>query len=85
LHKWKNSLELVKKYPLYVYPRVDNKKSKNLKLNELISIAEIHRFNAPLMGISGTMIREGIKNGKDMSFLIPPATWKYIKEMHFYE
>jgi nicotinate-nucleotide adenylyltransferase len=85
LHKWKNALELVKKYPLYVYPRIDNKKSQNLKLDELISQAEIHRVNAPLMGISGTMIREGIREGKDMSFLIPPASWKYIKEMHFYE
>lgn len=85
LHKWKNALEIVKKYPLYVYPRTDNKKYQNVKLDELISLAEIHRLNAPLMGISGTMIREGIKNGKDMSFLIPPASWKYIKEMHFYE
>jgi nicotinate-nucleotide adenylyltransferase len=69
LHKWKNASELVKKYPLYVYPRTDKKKYQNLKLDEIISLAEVHRFNAPLMGISGTMIREGIKNGKDMSFL----------------
>jgi nicotinate-nucleotide adenylyltransferase len=85
LHKWKNAPELVKKYPLYVYPRPDINKALNLKLDELLSNAEIHRVNAPLMGISGTMIRQGIREGKDMSFLIPSASWKYIKEMHFYE
>jgi nicotinate-nucleotide adenylyltransferase len=80
LNKWKNSLEIVKKYPLYIYPRPDNNKSLNFKQDELLSIAKIRRFNAPLMGISGTMIRQGIKEGKDMSFLVPSATWKYIKE-----
>jgi nicotinate-nucleotide adenylyltransferase len=85
LPKWKNALQLVKKYPLFIYPRPDSNKSMNFKLDELLSHAEIHRLNAPLMGISGTMIRQGIKDGKDMSFLIPSASWKYIKEMHFYE
>jgi nicotinate-nucleotide adenylyltransferase len=37
------------------------------------------------MDISGTFIRDGIKNGKDMSYFLSPAVWKYIREMHFYE
>jgi nicotinate-nucleotide adenylyltransferase len=37
------------------------------------------------MEISGTFIRDGIQKGKDMSYFLPPAVWKYIKEMHFYE
>jgi nicotinate-nucleotide adenylyltransferase len=37
------------------------------------------------MDISGTFIRDSIKKGKDVSFLLPPQVWKYIKEMHFYE
>jgi nicotinate-nucleotide adenylyltransferase len=85
LHKWKNSLELLKKYPLYIYPRPDSKKYINIKLDELLLHAKIHRINAPLIGISGTMIRQGIKEGKDMSFLLPAAVWKYIRDMHFYE
>jgi nicotinate-nucleotide adenylyltransferase len=37
------------------------------------------------MEISSTFIRNGIKEGKDMSYYVPAATWQYIKEMHFYE
>lgn len=85
LYKWKNASEIVKNYPLYIYPRPAVIKKPNSQLDELIAEAEIHHFNAPLMGISGTMIRDGIRDGKDMSFLVPAASWKYIKEMHFYE
>jgi nicotinate-nucleotide adenylyltransferase len=85
LHKWKNAEELVKNYPIYVYPRSDLKKSTSLLLSQLLSKADIHQVDAPMMDISGTFIRDGIKDGKDMSYFLPPPVWKYIKEMHFYE
>jgi len=85
LHKWKNANELVKKYPVYVYPRPASLKSSSPKLIQLLSIASIHHVKAPLMDISGTFIRNGIKKGKDMSYFLPPLVWKYIEEMHFYE
>jgi nicotinate-nucleotide adenylyltransferase len=85
LHKWKNAAELVSKYPIYVYPRPDAKKPSSLLLDKILLAADVHKVNAPLMEISGTFIRNGIKNGKDMSYFLPEAVWKYIKEMHFYE
>jgi nicotinate-nucleotide adenylyltransferase len=85
LHKWKNAVELAAKYPIYVYPRPDAKKPGSLLLEEILSKADIHYIKAPLMEISGTFIRNGIKNGKDMSYFLPSAVWKYIIEMHFYE
>jgi nicotinate-nucleotide adenylyltransferase len=85
LHKWKNAGELVKKYPIYVYPRRDSSKPSSLLLDQLLSDAEIHTVNAPLMEISGTFIRKGIKDGRDLSYFLPAAVWKYIREMHFYE
>jgi nicotinate-nucleotide adenylyltransferase len=85
LHKWKNAGELVSKYPIYVYPRRELKKPSSLLLSQLLLAADIHHVNAPLMEISGTFIRDGIKNGKDMSYFLPEPVWKYIKEMHFYE
>lgn len=85
LHKWKNSEELVKKHPIYVYPRPDSEIPASPLLDQILSVAKIHRVNAPLMDISGTFIRDGIKNGKDMSYFLSPAVWKYIKDMHFYE
>jgi nicotinate-nucleotide adenylyltransferase len=85
LHKWKNADELINTYPIYVYPRPESSKPSSILLDQIINKADIHNVNAPLMDISGTFIRNGINNGKDMSYFLPPAVWKYIKEMHFYE
>lgn len=40
---------------------------------------------APLMEISSTFIREGIRNKKDARYIMPESVWNYIEEMHFYE
>jgi len=85
LHKWKNAIVLVKKCPIYVYPRPFTEKPVSPLLDQILSAADIHRVDAPLMEISGTFIRNGIKNGKDMSYFLPSPVWKYIVEMHFYE
>jgi nicotinate-nucleotide adenylyltransferase len=85
LHKWKNADELVKKCPIYVYPRPGTARPASPILNKLLSDAEIYNEKAPHMEISGTFIRNGIKTGKDMSYFLSPEVWKYIREMHFYE
>jgi nicotinate-nucleotide adenylyltransferase len=85
LHKWKNAEELVKKYQIYYYPRPRTAKPSSTVLDQMLSIARIHRADAPQMDISGTFIRNGIRHGKNMSYFLPPAVWKYIREMHFYE
>jgi len=85
LHKWKNAEELVNKYQIYVYPRPGAVQPDSLVLEKILSGARIVRVEAPLMEISCTFIRDGIKKGKDLSYFVAPAVWKYIKEMHFYE
>ena len=85
LHKWKNAFELIKKCPVIVYPRPYTNKPSNPLLCQLLSMAEISIVKAPLMDISGTFIRNGIRKGKDMSYFLPAAVWKYITEMHFYK
>jgi len=85
LHKWKNATELVKNYPIYVYPRPKSEKPSSPILDQILLAADIHRVAAPLIEISGTFIRDGIKNGKDMSYFLQEPVWKYIREMHFYE
>ncbi len=85
LHKWKNAATLIEKYPIYVYPRPEAERPASPLLDQILSAADVHSVNAPLMDFSGTFIRDGIKRGKDMSYFLPPAVWKYIREMHFYE
>ena len=85
LHKWKNAKLILKEHPVYVYPRPDTAKPSSAILEQLLDSAEITFSEAPLMEISGTFIRDGIRKGKDMSYYLSPAVWKYIREVHFYE
>jgi nicotinate-nucleotide adenylyltransferase len=85
LHKWKNAEELVRKCHIYVYPRPEARKPSSPILGMILSAASIHYVKAPLMDISGTFIRNGIRKGKNMSYYLPAPVWKYIEEMHFYE
>lgn len=78
-HKWKNYEEILKQYELYVYPR------PSTKGGELLNHKKVKLVDAPLMEISSTMIRNAIKEKKDVRYFVPPATWEYLKEYHFYE
>lgn len=85
LHKWKNAEELVKRYSIIVYPRLHPGRRTNKRLIDILAMADIEEIKAPVMEISGTFIREAIRQGKDVSWFVAPAVWKYIREMHFYE
>lgn len=85
LHKWKNIEELINNYSIYIYPRPHAIRPSSKLLDNILTTADIHRVDAPLMELSSTFIRDGIKAGKNMSYYVPAETWKYIREMHFYE
>jgi nicotinate-nucleotide adenylyltransferase len=78
-HKWKNYQSLLDQYKLYVYPRPE------YGLGDYQGHPSISVFDAPLMEISSSFIRQGIKEGKDMSSWMPLKVYEYIREMHFYE
>lgn len=85
LHKWKNIDALIDNYRIYVYPRAYEIRPSSPALDKILSRAAVQKISAPMMEISSTFIREGIKAGKNMSYYVPAATWQYIREMHFYE
>lgn len=85
LHKWKNAVQLVKRFPFYIYPRKETDIQNIPELKEILSLADITIVRAPLIEISGTFIRESIKLKKDIRHFLPPGVWQYIIEMHFYE
>ena len=45
---------------------------------------KIHKIDAPIIQISATLIRQGIKNNKNVEPMLPKEVWKYIDEMNFY-
>jgi nicotinate-nucleotide adenylyltransferase len=85
LHKWKNAENLISKNQIFVYPRPYTPRHESPLLDLILKNAKIQWAKAPLMDISGTFIRGGIKKGKNMSYFLAPQVWKYIEEMHFYE
>ncbi len=78
-HKWKNWQEILNSFPLYVYPRPGS------SLGKYARYPEIRLFDAPLMEISASFIRKGIRERKNMAFWMPEKVYQYILEMHFYE
>ncbi len=78
-HKWKNYEELLKQYQIYLYPRPETTTS------QFDQHPAITRVDAPLITLSSSFIRQGIRENKNMRYFLPEKVWKYIDEMHFYK
>ena len=46
---------------------------------------KIHKVDAPIVQISSTMIRNGIKAEKNIVPMLTKEVWQYIDEMNFYK
>ena len=77
-HKWKNYKQILADYSVYVYPRPGIEISGK---HENIHIVK----GVPQMEISASFIRKSIKEGKNISYLMPEKAWKYTDEMNFYK
>lgn len=77
--KWKNHNIILEEYGLLVYPRPHSKPSD---LNEHKNVKII---NAPMVDISATYIRNGIKGNKDIRYLVPEGVRNLIQSKGFYK
>jgi nicotinate-nucleotide adenylyltransferase len=78
-NKWKNYRQILEHYQMYIYPRPFTKSNPYGNHPNLILI------DAPVMDISSSFIRASIREGKNVSFLLPPKIYDYIIDMHFYQ
>lgn len=81
LHKWKNYETILEHHSVYVYPRISEGQIETQFNNH----PKIHRVSAPIVEISSTMVRNAIKEGKNIQPLLTPKVWEYIDEMNFYK
>ena len=79
LPKWKNYQHILDNYSIFVYPRPGE------KLPDLATHKSISMVEAPLMQISSSFIRNSIKEGKSVEYLLSNCVFEYLTEMHFYE
>jgi nicotinate-nucleotide adenylyltransferase len=81
LPKWKNHEVLLERYNIIVYPRI----SKGSVPSELVDHPSIVKIEAPIMEISSTMIRNAIRENKDLRYFMHAEVNKYLEEMSFYK
>jgi len=80
-HKWKKFELILDRHSIYIYPRITNKNDETTFSND----SKITEVAAPVVEISSSFIRKGIKANKNMRPLLPYKVWEYLDEMNFYK
>lgn len=78
LPRWKNYEELMRRFEIWVYPRVGQTQT------HLAGHPNIHLVQAPVIEISSTQIRENLHLGKSVRYLLPEQIHDYILKERFY-
>ncbi len=81
LKKWKNFELILNDYHLYVYPRI----STDEVPEEFLNHPHIHKVEAPIIELSSTFIRNGIKDQKNIKPMLDANVWEYINHNLFYK
>ena len=79
IHKWKNYELLLKRYAIHLYNRKGSRVDK-----EMIDKATIHLHEAPLLDISATMIRDSIRNGLSIRYMVPDPVFEFLEGSRLY-
>ncbi|AFL81049.1 nicotinate/nicotinamide nucleotide adenylyltransferase [Aequorivita sublithincola DSM 14238] len=79
--KWKNYEVILERYSIYVYPRI----SEGTVETQFNNHKKIKKVDAPIIELSSTFIRNGIKSGKNIKPMLSSEVWKYLDEMNFYK
>ncbi|MBL0024144.1 MAG: nicotinate-nucleotide adenylyltransferase [Saprospiraceae bacterium] len=78
IEKWKNFQTLLDKFDIYLYRR-SGADAGNYETNPRVKVVE-----APLLDISATFIRNAIKEGKSVRYLVPDAVFDYLENSTLY-
>jgi nicotinate-nucleotide adenylyltransferase len=78
LPKWKNYEFLLQHYRIFVYRRPQYEQT------ELVHHPNVHVFEAPLLDISASFVRECRQAGKSIRYLVPDAVYRYLEASHLY-
>ena len=78
IHRWKNFNFIVKHFPIYVYNRIGH------VITETHG-ADLHIVNAPLLPISATQIRDLVRDGKSLRYLVPDKVLEEIERGGYYK
>lgn len=77
LPKWKNADLLVKEYPFIIYKR------PGFEVTDTWN-ADVQVLDAPMLDISATFIRNNLKEGKSIRYLVPDKVREEIERNNYY-
>lgn len=78
LHLWKNPEALLANHDIYVYNR------PGTDLGTYAAHPRVRVCQAPLLDISATYIRECLRTGKSVRYLVPDAVFEYLEGSNLY-
>jgi len=78
LHKWKNYEILLRDYEIYLYNRPATDPGG------FAGHPNVRHFEAPLLDISATYIRQCLQTGKSVQYLVPDAVFEYLEGCRLY-
>ncbi|MEE9373665.1 MAG: nicotinate (nicotinamide) nucleotide adenylyltransferase [Saprospiraceae bacterium] len=79
LPRWKNGDIIIEKYQIYVYKRAE------YELGELKNDPNVTIVEAPLLGISATLIRKMMKEKKSIQYMVPDTVFRYLEGSNIYK
>jgi nicotinate-nucleotide adenylyltransferase len=80
IDKWKNYHLLLEHYDIYVYNRPGYDLGQYAQ-NPRVQILD----NVPMLDISATFIREALKSGKSVQYLVPEKVFDYLSKYNMYK
>ena len=77
--KWRNSEEILDKYHVLIYPRLNYKVIIPDELKDRVALVD-----APIIELSSTEIRERLARGLSVRYYVPDDVLEYIERKHLY-
>jgi nicotinate-nucleotide adenylyltransferase len=77
--KWRNSEEILAKYHVLIYPRLDYEVTIPVELKDRVTL-----IDAPIIELSSTEIRERLANGQSVRYYVPDDVLAFIERKHLY-
>ncbi|KWW29201.1 MAG: nicotinate-nucleotide adenylyltransferase [bacterium P3] len=79
LDRWRNFEFILEHYMIYVYPRPGYTECA------LQKHPHVRMVDVPMMDVSSSDVRQRIRNGESVQYLLTEPVHRYLREMHFYE
>ncbi|MFT4566235.1 MAG: nicotinate-nucleotide adenylyltransferase [Saprospiraceae bacterium] len=77
-HKWKNYEKVLEQHEIYVYNRPGQEE------HQFIDHSGVHFAEAPLLNLSASYIRQAIKDGHSIQYLVPDTVYQELLNSHLY-